>query len=235
MSPLCRTIRPGGSCRSTVQEESQKVYHQHRDRQRTAILEAAKKLFIQKGIQATTLGEIATAARVTRPTIYQYFPNQTEIAWALLEEFFGTQEEMWRPLEGDGTGYERLARLLSYHCIHWTQNPEPLRFLTQFDTMYARAQEVDRLLEITRRVLGGAPDAVIRVIREGIADGSLRPDLNPALTAAAILNMMAAMMARLEAHRTSVEVEYGYPPEQIFEEASRLLLAGMRNQGASSQ
>ena len=213
---------------TTIQGESPKTYQHHRDRQRAAILMAAKELFIQKGIQATTLGEIAAAARVTRPTIYQYFPNQAEIAWALLEELFGTEQEMWLPLDGNGTGYERLAELLSYHCAHWSQNPEPLRFLIQFDTMYARAQEVDRLLEITRRVLGGATSAVIRVIREGIADGSLQSDLNPALTAAAILNMMAAMMARLEAHRTSIEVEYGFTPEQIFEEASRLLLRGIR-------
>jgi hypothetical protein len=59
-------------------------------------------------------------------------------------------------------------------------------------------------------------------------DGSLRPNLNPTLTASAIVNMAIAMAVRLETHRKSVEIEYGYTPEQIFEEASQLLLQGIR-------
>jgi AcrR family transcriptional regulator len=212
-----------------MQGESQKTYQQHRDRQRTAILEAAKKLFIQKGIQGTTLGDIATEARVTRPTIYQYFTNQPDIVWALLEEVFeSTREEMWQSLEGDGTGYERVAAFLSHCQAILARNPEHLRFLAQFDVMYAGTQEVERLLEITRRIFGGAPAPVIRIIRHGIEDGSLRPNLNPTLTASAVINMAVAMMVRLEAHRTSIKIEYGHTPEQIFEEACQLLLAGIR-------
>ncbi len=214
-----------------MQEAPQKTYQQHRDRQRATILEAAKKLFIQKGIQATTLGEIASEARVTRPTVYQYFPNQSEIAWTILEEIFGSgQEEMWQSLQGEGTGYEQLVALLAYYKRGWTRQPEHLHFLAQFDLMYTGTQEVDRLLELTRRTLGGAPDPVIKVIHQGITDGSLRPNLKPALVAAALINMVGAMMVRLEVHRVSVEVEYGYPPEEIFAEACQLLLAGIRAQ-----
>jgi hypothetical protein len=94
--------------------------------------------------------------------------------------------------------------------------------------MYANSQEVDRLLEITQRIFGGVPGPVTEVVRQGIADGSLRSDLNPTLTAAAIINMAVAMTVRLEAHRTSVTIEYGHTPEQIFAETCHLLLQGIR-------
>jgi AcrR family transcriptional regulator len=211
------------------QAEPKKIYQQHRDRQRTAILEAAKELFIQKGIQGTTLGDIATQARVTRATIYQYFANQTDIAWAILEESFEEAKEgIQQALELDGTGYERIVAFLSHFLASLTQKPEHFRFLAQFDVIYANTQEVDRLLEVTQRIFGGVSGPITEVVRKGIADGSLRSNLNPTLTAAAIVNMAVAMTVRLEAHRTSVTIEYGHTPEQIFEEACYLLLQGIR-------
>ncbi len=192
-------------------------------------MEAARDLFIQKGIQGTTLGDIATEARVTRATIYQYFSSQSDIAWAILEENFeAVKETMWQPLEINGTGYERLAAFFASFLVYWAQHPEHFRFLAQFDTMYAGQQEVERLLGVTQRTFGGVPGHVVEVIHKGMEDGSLRSNLNPQLTAAAIINMVIAMMVRLEAHRTSVAVEYGYPSEQIFEEAYQLLLQGLR-------
>jgi AcrR family transcriptional regulator len=58
----------------------------------------------------TTLGDIAAEARVTRATIYQYFANQTDIVWAILEENFeDAKEEIQQALALAGTGYERVA------------------------------------------------------------------------------------------------------------------------------
>ncbi len=211
------------------QEASKKIYQQHRDRQRTIILEAAQKLFLQKGVGGTTLGDIATEARVTRATIYQYFANQTDIAWAILEEIFeNAKEEIWQALELDGTGFERIAAFLSHFLATLTQTPEHFRFLAQFDSMYASAPEVDRLLLVVEQTIGGTLEPLAEVVRKGIEDGSLRSNLNPTLTASAIANMAVAMAVRLEAHRRSVIVEYGHSPEQIFAEACNLLLQGIR-------
>ena len=210
------------------QAESQKVYQQHRDRQRAAILDAARGLFIQKGIHETTLGEIATEAGVTRATIYQYFSNQADVAWAVLEEGFESiREGLWNTLHQGGTGYERIAAFLSNFLVNLVQRPEHFRFLAQFDYMYASSQDVDRLLTTVKRTLGGTLEPVAEVVRAGMTDGSLRANLNPMLTASALVNTAIAMAVRLEAHRTSVEIEYGYPPEQIFEEALQLLLQGI--------
>lgn len=211
------------------QAEPKKIYQRHRDRQRMAILDAARELFIQKGIQGTTLGDIATEASVTRATVYQYFANQTDVAWAILEEGFeNIKEDLWNALSHDGTGYEQIAASLSDFLVSLTQRPEHFRFLAQFDYMYASSQEVDRLLTAIKRTLGGTLEPIADAVRRGIMDGSLRPNLNPTLTASAMVNMAIAMAVRLEIHRKSVEIEYGYTPEQIFEEASQLLLQGIR-------
>jgi len=60
-----------------TKEESQQT--------REAILNAAVKTFVEKGVAKTSLEEIARAAKVTRGAIYWHFKNKTEIFDALYE------------------------------------------------------------------------------------------------------------------------------------------------------
>ncbi|MEM9481638.1 MAG: TetR/AcrR family transcriptional regulator [Verrucomicrobiota bacterium] len=57
------------------------------DRQRQ-ILEVSKGLFLHYGFQKVTLSDIAKELGVSRPTVYQAFPNKEEIFIGLLECFF---------------------------------------------------------------------------------------------------------------------------------------------------
>jgi AcrR family transcriptional regulator len=52
------------------------IYANHRENQREWILEVAENLFIEKGIEKVTIADIATASRLTRATLYRYFPGQ---------------------------------------------------------------------------------------------------------------------------------------------------------------
>ena len=50
------------------------------DEQRTAILDAAEKLFLEAGIENTRMIDIAQQAGITRVTLYRYFANRDEVA-----------------------------------------------------------------------------------------------------------------------------------------------------------
>lgn len=218
-----------------ARQADKKVYQQHRERQRASILETARELFIQKGIQHTTLGEIAAEVGVTRATIYQYFANQTDIAWAILEASFEEiREDVARELYAGETGYQQIEAFLTYFLQALTSSPVQIRFLAQFDVMYASSQEVERLLSLVKRTLGSAVEPIAEAVQRGMADGSLRSDLDPTLAAAAVVNMAIAMVVRLEAHRKSITIEYGHTPEEIFTQASQLLLRGMSPPGSRS-
>jgi AcrR family transcriptional regulator len=46
---------------------------------RKAILDAAVKLFAEKGFDQTSIEDIATEAGIGKTTIYGYFPNKNDI------------------------------------------------------------------------------------------------------------------------------------------------------------
>ena len=53
---------------------------------RQKLLEVARELFAHKGLEATTMNEIAAASGRGRRTLYTYFRNKEEIYYAVIEE-----------------------------------------------------------------------------------------------------------------------------------------------------
>ncbi len=50
-------------------------------------MEAAGKLFVAKGVEATTMDEVAASARVAKGTLYHYFASKAELIEALRGSF----------------------------------------------------------------------------------------------------------------------------------------------------
>ncbi|MGD9209398.1 MAG: TetR/AcrR family transcriptional regulator [Desulfobacteraceae bacterium] len=57
------------------------------DQRRATLIEAAGKLFVEKGYEATTMDEIAAAANFAKGTLYHYFANKAELLQVLREGF----------------------------------------------------------------------------------------------------------------------------------------------------
>mgnify|MGYP000421627821 CR=1 FL=1 len=57
------------------------------DQRRAMLIEAAGKLFSEKGYEATTMDEIAAAANFAKGTLYHYFKNKAELLQILREGF----------------------------------------------------------------------------------------------------------------------------------------------------
>jgi len=55
-------------------------------RRRDEIIQAARRLFGQNGIDATTMAEIAEAAEVSPPTVFNYFGNKDGILIAMIAD-----------------------------------------------------------------------------------------------------------------------------------------------------
>jgi len=207
---------------------SPRTYHVHRERQRRRILEAAKTLFDERGIDRTTMAEIISASGLRASTIYQYFSSKDDIVWAILEEVLTESAARARlATAGAKTALARITALLERMADDLTERPETVRFMAQFDAMYARDWPVERLLTLEAQICPEGFKQFARLIRKGIADGSLRPDLDPELTLHAVVNAVAGAQRRLASLGRRVEVEYGKSIDSLFRETIRVLLLGL--------
>lgn len=205
------------------------AYHAHRERQRRRILDAAWKLFDERGIDRVPMAEITAASGVQPSTMYQYFSNKDDIVWAILGELMEEGcERAQRALETGPNALARIAAVLDWLADELSNNQAKVRFLAQFDAMYARDWPVERLLTLESQFSPQPFQRFTELIREGIADGSLRSDLDPDLTLPAVINAVIGTQRRLASLGSKVELEYGQPIDRLFRETIRLLLLGLR-------
>ena len=205
------------------------AYHAHRERQRQRILRAAEKLFDERGIDGTTMAELISASELRASTMYQYFSNKDEIVWAILGEVMEqSAARAKKSVEGATSGLDQISALLQYMADELTNNQARIRFMAQFDAMYARDWPVERLLTLEGQFHDRGFKAFRTLVRQGIADGSLRTDLDPNLTLHAVINAVIGAQRRLASLGQKVELEYGHSIDRLFRETIRIIVFGLR-------
>lgn len=149
---------------------------------RQQILDAAGRVFHQRGVSRTTLEQIAKAAGVTRGAVYWHFANKTELFFAMREQVtlplldkghsLILAEDLADPLDGIEHTIQALFQAI-LEC-------EKVRQL--FEIMFLRCEYVDDfagvLVELNKPGLEFLEKAAV-AYRRAAAKGSLRPGLDP--------------------------------------------------------
>jgi AcrR family transcriptional regulator len=90
MGPAAKTRnlprRPAPQPRSSGRESGKARWRRRKEARPQEILEAALKVFAEKGFAATRMDEIADRARVSKGTIYLYFESKEAVFRALVQE-----------------------------------------------------------------------------------------------------------------------------------------------------
>jgi AcrR family transcriptional regulator len=144
---------------------------------RRQILEAAVKVFAQKGFHAARVGDVAKEAGVAYGLVYHYFDSKEELLEAI---FRGTWADMLarvQEVEASGVSAEEAVRQVTALLLRtWRRDPDLVRVLVREVTRSQHLQE--EVEEITH-----AMNALEDIVRRGQNGGDFRADLDPKLAA----------------------------------------------------
>jgi TetR/AcrR family transcriptional regulator, cholesterol catabolism regulator len=149
-----------------------------------ALHEAATRLFRERGFHATSMQDLAEDLGMNRGSLYHYIDAKDDLLWAIVSGAMARLEAAVRPiLEGGGTAPDRLGRAIEAH----------LRFAADHGDELALIQVELRALTAERRAIlvrqrDAYEGAWREVIRQGVADRSLRP-VDVPLASIAILSV----------------------------------------------
>jgi AcrR family transcriptional regulator len=147
--------------RSTAQEDKRRL-----------ILDAAVRVFAEKGYHTSRVGDIAEEAGVAHGLLYHYFRSKE----ALLETIF---RETWRDVldavrsveETDETARERLAGIAKILLRAWRRDPDLVRVLVREVTRSSHLQQnIDEI--------DAAFSGLERIIARGQENGEFRADVD---------------------------------------------------------
>lgn len=60
---------------------------ERKDEKREKILNTAFRVFVERKIEAVSMGEIAEAAGIGRATLFRYYPNKLELVIAVVPRY----------------------------------------------------------------------------------------------------------------------------------------------------
>lgn len=165
------------------------------EQKRTAILRAAMRCFAEKGLQKASIADICAAAGMRSGHVYYYFRSKDAIVEAAYQ--IGLDDLIAR-LETTMQGEDIVSLIVDMHSKaendrrSWDMTPGlRLEFL-------AESARNPRLMAIDTAQNERLVAATLRVVRQNMAAGRLRPGLDPmALTQAVMLLWSGFALARL--------------------------------------
>jgi TetR/AcrR family transcriptional regulator len=135
-------------------------------RTRTAILDAAERLFAERGFEATRLEDVAEAVGIRRASIVYHFRDKAALYDAVLAEVLGGLRGWLEPaLLGAGTFPARIERAVSAWIDYVAARPSFARLLLRevADATPSRPSRLSSHLrpffELVKRALAGADPA----------------------------------------------------------------------------
>lgn len=194
-----------------------------RDREvkRTAVLQAAARLFVAHGYARTKLNDVARSLNITKPALYNYFNNKEDILFECYRMGHELVERHLAVIEtSEGTGLEQVGAFIrAYICEVMTV--EFGMCIVRLDdgdlSASARAYVRERKRAVDRRLRA--------LIRKGIEDGSIAPcdPKTAAFAVAGALNWIGHWY----------RAEGPWTPSHIADEFAAFLIQGLAARPAS--
>ena len=149
-----------------------------------SLLSVAVEVFNVRGYDGTSMEDLAKAAGITKSSIYHHFSGKEELlrmsVTRALDGLFAVFDE---PAAREGAAVARLEHVVRRTCLELVSNlPHVTLLLRVRGNTAAERDALTRRREFDHRVAG--------LVAEAIAEGDLRPGLDPRLTARLVFGLV---------------------------------------------
>jgi AcrR family transcriptional regulator len=179
------------------------------------IIEAAARVFAERGFHGATTQDIADVLGIRQASLYYYFPSKEgALEFVCLQGVAGFFEVAKAIAKGPGGAADKLARLIKAHLSPLTDRSDFVRvFLNERQHLPAESRR--RIGKWSR----GLERVFEDVLKEGVRRGEFRSDLDTRLAVLGILGMSNAVANWYRTEDVAVE--------RISAEFARLLVDGV--------
>lgn len=182
-----------------------------KEQRRNDIIDAAEQVFFARGWQTATMDDVAGAAELSKATLYLYFKNKEELYAAILSRGSDILHGMFREaVESNESGIEQTAAIgrayMQFHEEHRDYYDAMLYFDTKgFDTCddcsYGQI-----CVEAKEKIM----KLVSCAVANGVADGTLRADLDPVKTAVLLWASSSGVLSALATTGDNIREVHGF-------------------------
>ncbi|MCE5213281.1 MAG: TetR/AcrR family transcriptional regulator [Methanobacterium sp.] len=188
-------------------------------------MDAAEMLFFSKGYENVSMNDIAQEAEMARGTLYQYFKNKNDIYAAIAIHAAEILAEMFKEVALDQTGIEKIRSLsMTYYQFYKKHTGYYQAYYHSGVFDYHSTPQMEKLKKIRKMNY----QFVVKALKEGIADGTIRNDIDPIATTLIMLSMSNNVNNIIPVTQMYMD-EYGLTQDELFESNLELVLRSIEN------
>ncbi len=158
----------------------------------SSIIEAALKVFGEKGYYNATISEIARKAGVSEATIYEYFGSKEDLLFAIPKEITTQAVDFLEAIGPYIRGAENKIRTITYGYFNLYRDNPDYSSLVLLDLKHNRKFMEAEGYQAVKRSAG----YLLSCIKEGIASGEFKQGLDPYLVRSMILGTIEHVFFR---------------------------------------
>jgi len=190
---------------------------------RERLIEVARQLFVRKGVENTTMLDIANASEKGRRTIYTYFRNKREIHQAVIERESEQIVMRQRNIQqSSATSRQKLERFMRVRlevllCPTSQKQRDSLSLLTLLE-----GSRVGK----TRRLAALKELEILRsIVNEGVENGEFDPE-----QAARLLPLMVMLIQGIDMAAANESISaFGFDRDESYNHVIAFVLKGIMN------
>ncbi len=189
-----------------------------------AILNAAVKLFSERGFDAVSVRELATIAGVSKANIYHHFGSKRGVYIAVLRDTLNQTSMLLDTFWAGNESFKcRLAQFAQQHLQHILNNELSIRLLLREGLKDPQSNGK----ELAEEVVGQNFHRLTHLIRSGQESGELRQELDPAICAILLVGSHFFFFQSHNVVRHFPEGGFANKPDEYGREVLDILLNGM--------
>ena len=157
---------------------------EEKERRRAEIVEAAERLYADKGWDAVTMDQVAKSARLSRALVYVYFRDKEELLFAISQRAMQVLRERFTEASRRHVrGIDQIHAIGRAYMAYAHEFPHYFDACARFQA-HSVATEPGSNEGACRDAGDQAIAVVVEAISTGIADGSVRADIGPPMLVA---------------------------------------------------
>ena len=197
-------------------------------RRKEDIIQAAKKLFAEKGYKNTSMNAIAEKADFSKRTLYQYFENKGDLYFSAALQIY---EDLVKHLENTElkakTGFGKIKEVfLAYYDFY---NNHEKYFKIIYDIGKVRQESNNPKLKKYFEIYKKFTDELEELIIEGQNDGSVSKELDPELTTQSLIFILTGIFNQLTITGDNFTNHIGITKDKFSKHVLNLIHTTLKN------
>jgi TetR/AcrR family transcriptional regulator len=204
-----------------------------KEQRKNDILDAAEKIFFSKGVESSTMDEVAELAELSKGTLYLYFKNKNDLFHGIVVRGLETLYAMFKEaVEKGKTGIDQVKAIGQAYYRFYKEEPDYFSALLHHESIEVTPETLAENPCICQcRDLGNAIFTLIQeAVSNGLKDGSIKKGMDTFKLPLVLWGLTAGVLHIYKSKEKEIEISFGISIDELWEYSFKLIGDMLKNE-----